>query len=43
MVTGWKKISGKYYYFNKTTGKMAKSKWIGKYYVNAKGIRTKKK
>jgi N-acetylmuramoyl-L-alanine amidase len=43
MVTGWKKISGKYYYFDKTTGKMQKKKWIGKYYVNSKGIRTKKK
>lgn len=43
MVTGWKKISGKYYYFSKTTGKMQKSKWIGKYYVNSKGVRTKKK
>lgn len=43
MVTGWKKISGKYYYFSKTSGKMQKSKWIGKYYVNSKGVRTKKK
>ena len=34
---------GKYYYFSKTTGKMQKSKWIGKYYVNSKGVRTKKK
>ena len=43
MVTGWKKINGKYYYFDEDTGKMAKSKWIGNYYVNKKGIRTKKK
>ena len=43
MVTGWKKISGKYYYFSKKNGKMQKSKWIGKYYVNSKGVRTKKK
>ena len=43
MVTGWKKISGKYYYFDEDTGKMAKSRWIGKYYVNNKGMRTKKK
>lgn len=43
MVTGWKKINGKYYYFEEDTGKMAKSKWIGKYYVNKKGVRTKKK
>lgn len=43
MVTGWKKIDGKYYYFSKTTGKMLKSRWIGNYYVNSKGIRTKSK
>lgn len=43
MVTGWKKISGKYYYFSKSTGKMQKSKWIGMYYVNSKGVRTKKR
>lgn len=43
METGWKKINKKYYYFSKTTGKMQKSKWIGRYYVNWKGIRTKKK
>lgn len=43
MTTGWKQISGKYYYFSKSTGKMQKSKWIGKYYVNSKGIRTKKR
>ena len=43
MVTGWKKISGKYYYFSKSTGKMQKSKWIGMYYINSKGVRTKKR
>lgn len=43
MVTGWKKIKGKYYYFDEETGKMAKSKWIGDYYVNKKGVRTKKR
>ncbi len=43
MVKGWKKINNKYYYFSKTDGKMQKSKWIGKYYVNSKGVRTKKK
>ncbi len=43
MLKGWQKIDGKYRYFSKTTGKMQKSKWIGKYYVNSKGIRTKKK
>ena len=43
MVKGWKKIGKKYYYFHKKTGKMQKNKWIGKYYVNSKGIRTKKR
>ncbi len=43
MTKGWKKIDGKYYYFSKSTGKMQKSKWIGKYYVNSKGVRTKKR
>lgn len=43
MITGWKKIGGKYYYFDEKTGKMAKNKWIGKYYVNKKGVRTKSK
>ncbi len=43
MVKGWKKINKKYYYFSTSTGKMQKSKWIGKYYVNEKGVRTKKR
>ncbi|MDO5155326.1 MAG: N-acetylmuramoyl-L-alanine amidase [Eubacteriales bacterium] len=43
MVTGWKKINGKYYYFSKTSGKMQKKKWIGKYYVDENGVRTKSK
>lgn len=43
MVKGWQKIKGKYYYFSKKNGKMQKKKWIGKYYVNSKGIRTKSK
>lgn len=43
MVKGWKKINKKYYYFSTTTGKMQKNKWIGKYYVNSKGVRTKKR
>lgn len=43
MTTGWKKIKGKYYYFDKKSGKMQKNKWIGKYYVNGKGVRSKKK
>lgn len=43
MQTGWQKIDGKYRYFHKSTGKMQKNKWIGKYYVNGKGIRSKKK
>lgn len=43
MQKGWQKINGKYRYFSKSTGKMQCNKWIGKYYVNAKGIRSKKK
>ena len=43
MLTGWRKINKNYYYFDKSTGKMQKNKWIGKYYVNSKGIRSKKK
>ncbi len=43
MVKGWKKIDKKYYYFSTSTGKMQKNKWIGKYYVNSKGVRTKKR
>lgn len=43
MQTGWRKINNRYYYFSKTNGKMQKNKWIGKYYVNSKGVRTKKK
>lgn len=43
MLTGWRKINKNYYYFSKKTGKMQKNKWIGKWYVNRKGIRTKRK
>ena len=43
MLTGWRKINKRYYYFDKKTGKMQKSKWIGNYYVNASGVRTRKK
>ena len=37
MVTGWKQIGGKYYYFE-TSGVMAVSKWIGSYYVKSNGV-----
>ena len=43
MLTGWQRINGKYRYFKKSTGKMQRNKWIGKYYVNANGVRTKRK
>lgn len=43
MVTGWKKIGKYYYYFSEMDGKMQKNKKIGKYYVNKKGQRKKKK
>ena len=42
MVTGWKTIGGKDYYF-KSSGAMAKSEWIGNYYVGADGAWVKGK
>ena len=40
MATGWKKI-GKYrYYFDPSTGALAKNQWVGKYYVGETGRRT---
>ena len=35
-VYGWKKIGGKDYYFE-SSGAMAKSKWVGNYYLGADG------
>jgi exopolysaccharide biosynthesis protein len=43
MATGWKKIGSYYYYFSKSSnnpGVMAKSTWVGNYYVDANGRRT---
>jgi len=37
-VTGWFKVSGKYYYAD-SDGIVQKSKWIGKRYVNSNGVR----
>ena len=38
MVTGWKQINNKWYYFE-TSGVMATSKWInGTYYVKSSGV-----
>ncbi|MCC8080498.1 MAG: NlpC/P60 family protein [Lachnospiraceae bacterium] len=37
-VTGWFKVSGKYYYAD-SDGIVQKSKWIGKRYVNSSGVR----
>ena len=37
-LTGWQLIGKKYYYFTDKGAKQV-SKWIGKYYVNAKGAR----
>lgn len=39
MLTGWHKI-GKYYYYFQSNGTMAVNKIIGKYYVDANGVRT---
>lgn len=38
MQTGWKKI-GKYYYYFQSNGSMAVNKKVGKYYVDANGVR----
>jgi len=35
-VYGWQKISGKYYYFD-GSGAMAKSRWVGNYWLQADG------
>lgn len=35
--TGWKLISGKWYYF-KNDGTMVKNKWVGKYYLKSNGV-----
>ena len=43
MATGWQKIGKYYYYFSTKNGAMVKNKWIGNYYVDAKGRRTKEK
>lgn len=47
MITGWRKISGKYYYFSNITGYMLKSKLLkldeGIYYVDSKGVRVANK
>lgn len=43
MATGWQKIGSYYYYFSTKSGALAKNKWIGDYYVNGSGRRTKKK
>ena len=37
LAKGWKKIRGKYYYFNQS-GVMQANKWIGRYHVNASGV-----
>lgn len=42
MQTGWVKIKGKRYYLYKD-GHMAKNTWIGKYHVNASGVRDAKR
>jgi len=36
-VYGWRQISGKYYYFE-SSGAMARSKWVGNYWLGADGV-----
>ncbi len=43
MATGWQKIGKYYYYFNTSTGVMAKNTWVGNYYVDGNGRRTNRK
>lgn len=38
-VKGWVEIDGSYYYFDASSGVMAKSTWIEGYYVNENGVR----
>ncbi|MCD8022837.1 MAG: hypothetical protein LUF30_07665, partial [Lachnospiraceae bacterium] len=40
MASGWMKISGKFYYFDTTTGVMWKNKTRGKYILGADGACT---
>lgn len=37
MLTGWKQIGSKWYYFSKS-GAMQKGKWIGNYYVGSDSV-----
>ena len=42
MKTGWQKIGGNWYYFGGAyDGAMKTNTWIGNYYVNASGVRTR--
>ena len=42
MKTGWQKIGGNWYYFGGANdGAMKTNTWIGNYYVNASGVRTR--
>ena len=40
-LTGWKKIKGNWYYF-KANGEMVRNAWVGQFFLNAQGIRTRK-
>ncbi len=37
MVIGWCKIGGKWYWFD-SSGAMARSRWVGNYYVGSNGV-----
>ena len=44
MKTGWQKIGGNWYYFGGANdGAMKTNTWIGNYYVNASGVRTRRR
>lgn len=42
MITGWKELSGEWYYFN-GSGCMVKNQWVGSYYFESNGVMAKNK
>ena len=40
-VTGWQELDSSWYYFDTTTGEMAKDTWVDGYYLTSKGQRAK--
>ena len=40
-MTGWQELDSSWYYFDTTTGEMAKDTWVDGYYLTSKGQRAK--